>query len=165
VACCESIPDTAVPCRPGIGIRRRGRSPRLYPREQRAVRVHGPTRHPSDVLCTFRYASYRPSTPYLIPRTLTSSLAVRPLQRHNPSGSQTRGTSSRLNFSLDTSDAHRVTQNMRLTRNDPPVVKVADFGLAKATDGLTMIRVRPSASGLFAIADRVSADTHNLPLK
>jgi hypothetical protein len=30
-----------------------------------------------------------------------------------------------------------------LTKDDPPNVKVADFGLAKAVDSLTMLRVRP----------------------
>jgi ser/thr/tyr protein kinase RAD53 len=33
-------------------------------------------------------------------------------------------------------------QNVLLTRDDPPNVKVADFGLAKVVDSLTMLRVR-----------------------
>jgi ser/thr/tyr protein kinase RAD53 len=32
-------------------------------------------------------------------------------------------------------------QNVLLTRDDPPNVKVADFGLAKVVDSLTMLRV------------------------
>jgi serine/threonine protein kinase len=41
-----------------------------------------------------------------------------------------------------------VTQNVLLTRDDPPIVKVADFGLAKAVDSLTMLRVRSPAGCL-----------------
>lgn len=38
--------------------------------------------------------------------------------------------------------AHRdlKPENVLLTRDDPPIVKVADFGLAKAVDSLTMLR-------------------------
>ena len=32
-------------------------------------------------------------------------------------------------------------QNVLLTKDDPPVVKVADFGLAKYIDSLTMLKV------------------------
>jgi len=32
-------------------------------------------------------------------------------------------------------------QNVLLTTDDPPIVKVADFGLAKVVDSLTMLRV------------------------
>jgi hypothetical protein len=32
-------------------------------------------------------------------------------------------------------------QNVLLTRDDPPVVKVADFGLAKYIDSMTMLKV------------------------
>jgi serine/threonine protein kinase len=32
-------------------------------------------------------------------------------------------------------------QNVLLTKDDPPIVKVADFGLAKVVDSLTMLRV------------------------
>lgn len=35
-------------------------------------------------------------------------------------------------------------QNVLLTKDDPPLVKVADFGLAKIVDSLTMLRVRSS---------------------
>ncbi len=31
-------------------------------------------------------------------------------------------------------------ENILLTKDEPPVVKVADFGLAKAVDSLTMLR-------------------------
>ena len=34
-------------------------------------------------------------------------------------------------------------QNVLLTSDNPPNVKVADFGLAKAVDSLTMLRVCP----------------------
>jgi ser/thr/tyr protein kinase RAD53 len=34
-----------------------------------------------------------------------------------------------------------IAQNVLLTRDNPPIVKVADFGLAKAVDSLTMLRV------------------------
>ena len=32
-------------------------------------------------------------------------------------------------------------QNVLLTKDDPPNVKVADFGLAKVVDSLTMLKV------------------------
>ena len=32
-----------------------------------------------------------------------------------------------------------------ITKDDPPVFKVADFGVAKAVDSLTMLRVRSLA--------------------
>jgi serine/threonine/tyrosine protein kinase RAD53 len=47
-----------------------------------------------------------------------------------------------MKFPPDSSDNDWVTQNVLLTKDDPPVVKVADFGLAKAVDSLTMLRVR-----------------------
>jgi serine/threonine/tyrosine protein kinase RAD53 len=34
-------------------------------------------------------------------------------------------------------------QNILLTTDNPPIVKVADFGLAKLVDSQTMLRVRP----------------------
>lgn len=39
--------------------------------------------------------------------------------------------------------AHRdlKPENVLLTRENPPMVKVADFGLAKAVDSMTMLRV------------------------
>ncbi|KAF7978410.1 hypothetical protein HWV62_821 [Athelia sp. TMB] len=41
--------------------------------------------------------------------------------------------------------AHRdlKPENLLLTRDDPPIVKIADFGLAKVVDSLTAFRVRP----------------------
>jgi serine/threonine/tyrosine protein kinase RAD53 len=33
-------------------------------------------------------------------------------------------------------------QNVLLTKDDPPIVKVADFGLAKIVDSMTMLKVR-----------------------
>jgi ser/thr/tyr protein kinase RAD53 len=40
--------------------------------------------------------------------------------------------------------AHRdlKPENVLLTNEDPPKVKVADFGLAKTVDSLTMLKVR-----------------------
>jgi len=40
----------------------------------------------------------------------------------------------------------RYLQNVLLTRDNPPIVKVADFGLAKFVDSLTMLRVRVEAT-------------------
>jgi ser/thr/tyr protein kinase RAD53 len=39
--------------------------------------------------------------------------------------------------------AHRdlKPENVLLTAHDPPIVKVADFGLAKVVDSLTVLRV------------------------
>ena len=48
------------------------------------------------------------------------------------------------------SDTYPIPQNVLLTKDDPPIVKVADFGLAKAVDSFTMLRVRSFASCLFA---------------
>lgn len=44
--------------------------------------------------------------------------------------------------------AHRdlKPENVLLTREDPPMVKVADFGLAKAVDSMTMLRVSSASS-------------------
>jgi len=47
------------------------------------------------------------------------------------------------------SDTYSIPQNVLLTKDDPPIVKVADFGLAKAVDSFTMLRVRPLARCLF----------------
>ena len=43
--------------------------------------------------------------------------------------------------------AHRdlKPENVLLTRENPPMVKVADFGLAKAVDSMTMLRVSGSS--------------------
>lgn len=40
--------------------------------------------------------------------------------------------------------AHRdlKPENLLLTKDDPPIVKIADFGLAKVVDSLTAFRVR-----------------------
>ena len=46
-------------------------------------------------------------------------------------------------------------QNVLLTKDDPPVVKVADFGLAKYIDSLTMLKV-----GNTALACTAHTDTH-----
>ena len=44
--------------------------------------------------------------------------------------------------SLPPSDTeNQFYQNVLLTKDDPPIVKVADFGLAKVVDSLTMLRV------------------------
>ena len=40
-------------------------------------------------------------------------------------------------------------ENVLLTADDPPIVKIADFGLAKVIDSMTMLRVRPSFVSLF----------------
>ena len=44
--------------------------------------------------------------------------------------------------------AHRdlKPENVLLTEDNPPVVKVADFGLAKVIDSMTMLRVRAVSS-------------------
>lgn len=44
-------------------------------------------------------------------------------------------------------------QNVLLTRDDPPVVKVADFGLAKYIDSLTMLKVGGIARAYVTPAD------------
>ena len=44
-----------------------------------------------------------------------------------------------------------IPQNVLLTKDVLLIVKVADFGLAKAVDSLTMLRVRPHACCLFAL--------------
>jgi len=44
-----------------------------------------------------------------------------------------------------------IPQNVLLTKDVLLIVKVADFGLAKAVDSLTMLRVRPRACCLFAL--------------
>lgn len=48
--------------------------------------------------------------------------------------------------------AHRdlKPENVLLTKDEPPIVKVADFGLAKVVDSLTVLRVS-SASSLFRL--------------
>jgi hypothetical protein len=43
---------------------------------------------------------------------------------------------------------------MLLTKDVLPIIKVADFGLAKAVNGLTMLRVRPLTRHLFTLASR-----------
>jgi ser/thr/tyr protein kinase RAD53 len=43
------------------------------------------------------------------------------------------------------SDTYPIPQNVLLTKDDPPMVKVADFGLAKVVDSFTMLRVRSIA--------------------
>lgn len=48
------------------------------------------------------------------------------------------------------SDTYLIPQNVLLTKDDPPIVKVADFGLAKAVDSFTMLRVRSFSRCLFA---------------
>ena len=48
------------------------------------------------------------------------------------------------------SNLYSIAQNVLLTKDDPPIVKVADFGLAKAVDSFTMLRVRFFAGCLFA---------------
>jgi serine/threonine protein kinase len=52
---------------------------------------------------------------------------------------------------MDDSDTDFIPQNVLLTKDDPPIVKVADFGLAKAVDSLTMLRVRSLTCCLFAL--------------
>ena len=43
-------------------------------------------------------------------------------------------------------------ENVLLTADDPPIVKVADFGLAKVIDSMTMLRVRgPSCDSLLDV--------------
>ena len=44
--------------------------------------------------------------------------------------------------------AHRdlKPENVMLTSDNPPMVKVADFGLAKAVDSMTMLRVSGTSS-------------------
>ena len=44
-------------------------------------------------------------------------------------------------------------ENVLLTKDDPPVVKVADFGLAKYIDSLTMLKVSEIARACVAPAD------------
>ena len=44
-------------------------------------------------------------------------------------------------------------QNVLLTKDDPPVVKVADFGLAKYIDSLTMLKVGGIARACAPPAD------------
>ena len=44
-------------------------------------------------------------------------------------------------------------QNVLLTKDDPPVVKVADFGLAKYIDSLTMLKVNDTARAFETPAD------------
>ena len=44
-------------------------------------------------------------------------------------------------------------QNVLLTKDDPPVVKVADFGLAKYIDSLTMLKVGEMTRACAASTD------------
>jgi serine/threonine/tyrosine protein kinase RAD53 len=46
-------------------------------------------------------------------------------------------------------DTYSIPQNVLLTKDNPPIVKVADFGLAKAVDSFTMLRVRSVARALL----------------
>ena len=58
-------------------------------------------------------------------------------------------------------DTYSIPQNVLLTKDDPPIVKVADFGLAKAVDSFTMLRVRSIARCSFVqstISDLYRAD-------
>ncbi|KAI9455891.1 kinase-like protein [Russula earlei] len=54
----------------------------------------------------------------------------------------TRQICSALSYIHDKGIAHRdlKPENVLLTKDDPPIVKVADFGLAKVVDSLTMLR-------------------------
>ena len=47
-------------------------------------------------------------------------------------------------------DTYSIPQNVLLTKDNPPIVKVADFGLAKAVDSFTMLRVGSVARALSA---------------
>jgi serine/threonine/tyrosine protein kinase RAD53 len=49
--------------------------------------------------------------------------------------------------------AHRdlKPENVLLTKDDPPIVKVADFGLAKVVDSLTALRVSSTSSSLWLV--------------
>ena len=47
-------------------------------------------------------------------------------------------------------DTYSIPQNVLLTKDNPPIVKVADFGLAKAVDSFTMLRVRSFSRARFA---------------
>ena len=63
-----------------------------------------------------------------------------------PKGSRIAISSPRYYASVDRAlakaDDGFPAQNVLLTRDNPPNVKVADFGLAKVVDSLTMLRVR-----------------------
>lgn len=50
----------------------------------------------------------------------------------------------------------RPLQNVLLTKEDPPVVKVADFGLAKYIDSLTMLKVSEIPRGCEAPTDTLT---------
>ena len=45
-----------------------------------------------------------------------------------------------------------ILQNMLLMKDVLPTIKVADFSLAKAVNGLTMLRVCPLTCHLFTLA-------------
>lgn len=57
--------------------------------------------------------------------------------------------------------AHRdlKPENVLLTRDDPPIVKVADFGLAKVVDSLTALRVCQTISPLSSVYSSIFLQT------
>ena len=69
-----------------------------------------------------------------------ATLVVYPCQRHRTSRSQTRGT-SHIPLSSSVILILLRIQNVLLTSDNPPIVKVADFGLAKVVDSLTFLKV------------------------
>jgi serine/threonine protein kinase len=99
------------------------------------------------VFCAFS----TPSTLWAVP-----TLTLRACSISTPKASHIAISNPRyailLEFSpMDDSDTNFIPQNVLLTKDDPPIVKVADFGLAKAVDSLTMLRVRSLARCLFAL--------------
>src|SRR5712691_7408757 len=119
--------------------------------------------HTSDVLRSF-------GTPQHLwvldsDSNITRFFAVCPRKGHRPPRSQLKPEVRRLSAEFappaPLSDTYSIPQDVLLTKDDPPIVKVADFGLAKAVDSFSMLRVRSIARCLFAqstISDLYRAD-------
>jgi len=95
--------------------------------------------------------SVRPNTFGSLVPTLTSHACSMSMKR----GSPTAISSSRYTVSAEFAPPIPLSDNTQfrrtcLTKDDPVIVKVADFGLARAVDSFAMLRVRSFARYLFA---------------
>ncbi len=105
--------------------------------------------HITRQMCSAR--SVRPNTYGFLFPTLTSPACSMSMKRASP----TAISSSRYAVSAEFAPPIPLSDNTQfrrtcLTKDDPLIVKVADFGLAKAVDSFAMLRVRSFARYLFA---------------
>jgi serine/threonine/tyrosine protein kinase RAD53 len=88
--------------------------------------------------------SVRPNTYGSLLPTLTSHACSMSTKRASPTAisSSRYAVSAEFAPPIPLSDNTQFRSRMCPTKDDPPIVKVADFGLAKAVDSFTMLRVR-----------------------